>query len=178
MDNLVLMERSREVESLGKELGFSRTFFLHEDVVLLESKSRKELLQRSRKGKLLLYRPPTEELLRFALEKSPIRLVVGQELLHEKDSLHYPRSGLDQVLCKIAAEKHKIICFSFAEILNSSNRPQLLARMMFNVKLCRKYKVRVFFSTFARDRWELRSAKDLQAFWRMLGGEKKSLVLG
>ena len=41
------------------------------------------------------------------------KIVFGIEKIHPKDSLHYPKSGLDPVLCKIAADRGKIIGFSF-----------------------------------------------------------------
>ena len=45
--------------------------------------------------------------------------------------------------------------------------------MKFNIKLCKKYKVKMYFSTFAKNENELRSAQDLFAFWKVLGGRTK-----
>ncbi len=91
------------------------------------------------------------------------------EKIHPKDSLHFVRGGLDQVLCKIAAERGKIIGFSFAELLNSSDQAGWLSRVKANVRLCRKYKVKMLLSTFAVAKMELRSRKDLEAFSRIVG---------
>lgn len=172
MDNIILTSENKEIETLSQRLGFTRTLFLDKDFLLLETKSKKEILDAvSRaKGKPIFYRATDEETLRFVLERTPIKLIFGMEYLAAKDSLHHVRGGLDQVLCKIAAEKGKIVAFSFNDLLLATNKGALLARMKFNIKLCQKYKVKTFFSTFARNKWELRSAKDLEALWRVLGG--------
>jgi RNase P/RNase MRP subunit p30 len=113
-----------------------------------------------------LFRPTSEKALRHALEKSSERYIVGVETLHPKDHTHYPRSGLDQVLCKIAASKKKVICFSVEDILSARDRGTLLRRMMFNIKLCKKYGVEMLFKDFSGKR----SGKDVHALFRLLGG--------
>jgi len=175
MDNIVLTTEDKEMEVLGTQLGFTRTLFLDKDFLLLETKSKKEILDTiSRaKGKLILYLVTDEETLRFVLERTPIKVIFGTEFIAAKDSLHHVRGGLDQVLCKIAADKGKIIAFSFHDLLQAANKGALLARMKFNITLCRKYNTKTFFSTFAHSKWELRSAKDLEALWRVLGGKGK-----
>ncbi|MEK6950313.1 MAG: hypothetical protein AABX13_01150 [Nanoarchaeota archaeon] len=177
MDNFLLMSKNEELERFSQQLGFSRTLFLDKDFTIITSNSAKEALKLIQQGKskklLTIYRPPSEELLRYVLEKTPADLVLGTEHINPHDHLHYPRAGLDQVLCKIAAERGKVVAFSCSEILNAVNQPQLLRRMMFNLTLCQKYKVKMLFSTFARDKWEMRSAHDLLALWRVLGGKGK-----
>ena len=178
MDNIILTKENTEIESLSKEFGFARTLFIEKDFILLETTSKKEILDTiSRaKGKPIFYRATDEETLRFVLERTPIKVIFGTEFIAAKDSLHHVRGGLDQVLCKIAAEKGKIIAFSFHDLLQANNKGALLARMKFNIKLCQKYKVKTFFSTFAKSKWELRSAKDLEALWRVLGGQGKDAL--
>ena len=98
-----------------------------------------------------MFRAESEELFRFALEKTTIDIVFGQELINPKDSLHFPRGGLDQITCKIAKEKEKTIAFSFSDILGSGNKGRLLGRIRFNLQLCRKYKVKMLFSNFSEN---------------------------
>ena len=173
MEDYVLMKKSAEIEKLASELGFTKVHFLENDFVVLKGKNPKELLKeiRNARDKKLktAFKANSEEMLRFALEKMPVDIVYGMELIHSKDSVHFVRGGLDQVLCTLAAEKGKIIAFSFTEILNSSERAKLLARIMFNLKLCRKYRVPIAWGSFASTRMEMRSAKDLQALGRVLG---------
>ncbi|PIN76716.1 hypothetical protein COV17_01480 [Candidatus Woesearchaeota archaeon CG10_big_fil_rev_8_21_14_0_10_36_11] len=178
MINIVLAKKNNKLETLNKELGFTKTTFL-DNIMLINAKTKKELLKNSKetRGKLAVYKPETEDMLRFALEKTPINVVYGLEQIHPKDSVHFVRGGLDQILCKIAATNGKTIAFSFSDILNSSEKGNLLARMMFNIALCRKYNVKMFFGTFAKDEYELRSASDLFSFWKVLGGTNKNCFI-
>jgi RNase P/RNase MRP subunit p30 len=175
MHNLILTKESKEISELSKKLGFIKTLFLEKDFVIVDGNSKKELLRQidRAKGKLTIYKPKTEELLRFALEKTKVDLIYGMELINPKDSVHFVRGGLDQITCRIAAEKSKVIGFSFSDVLNARNKNKIIARMKFNVKLCKKYKVKTFFSTFAKNENELRSTQDLFSFWKVLGGTRK-----
>ncbi|MEK6939137.1 MAG: hypothetical protein AABX31_00260 [Nanoarchaeota archaeon] len=173
MDEYVLMKKSAEVEKLALELGFTKVHFLDHDFILLKGKTQKELLKeienaRNKKMKTV-FKADSEELLRFALERSNVDIVYGMENIHPKDSMHFVRGGLDQVLCKIAAEKSKVMVFSFLGLLDSQDKGKLLARIIFNIKLCKKYKVQIILCSFATSKEEMRSAKDLQAVGRVLG---------
>ena len=170
MENVVLLPRTDELERISVDLGFDETVFLG-DVGVVKGDSQKELLRSAQKSKakIVVYKATTEELLRFVLEKVHVDIVYGVENIHPKDSVHYVRGGLDQVLCKIAREKGKKIGFSFSEILNSSNRGKLLARMMLNIRLCKKYGVKMVFSNFSLSKIEMRSKKDLDVFRKLLG---------
>lgn len=161
-----------EIIALSKLLGFEQVFFKGDNFEILTASSKKELLKKAQQMKqrklIVFFRPTTEEMLRFALEKAPIDGVMGVEEIHPTDSVHYVRSGMDQILCKIARERNKIVVFSFSAILNSSHRAKLLSRMMFNLELCQKYEVKVLFSNFSEAMEEMRSAADLQALERVL----------
>ena len=173
MDDYVFMKKSAEIDQLAVELGFTKVHFLDTDFVVLKGKTQKELLKEidlARNKKLkTVFKADSEEMLRFALEKNGVDMIYDLEDLHPKDSLHFVRGGLDQILCTIAAEKGKTIGFSFSEILNSPHKGKLLARLIFNIKLCKKYKVPIALVSFAAAKEEMRSAKDLQALGRILG---------
>ncbi len=173
MGNYLLLNKSTELSDLSKKLGFSKTFFLGEEIIVVKGKNKKELLREieKNKGKIIIYKPHSEEMLRFSLEKTKVNIIYGFEDINPKDSLHYVRGGLDQVTCKIAAQNDKKIGFSFSEILNSKDRGRLMARMRLNLKLCKKYKVDVIFSNFSVSKMEMRSKKDLDVFRRVI--EKK-----
>lgn len=172
MINILLMKKTSELEELSNHFGYEKTFFLDENFSLVLGKNPKELLEQvkiaKKKRQLVVYKPTSEDMLRFSLEKADVDIVYGMEEINEKDSLHFVRGGLDQVTCKIAAEKGKTIAFSFGLLLNSLDRPKLLARMRFNIGLCRKYKVKTVLTTFASEMAEIRSAKDLEAAGRII----------
>lgn len=175
MDNYVMFnEESRRAEiiALSKLLGFEQVFFKGNNFEILTASSKKELLRKAQQMKqrklIVFFQPATEEMLRFALEKAPIDGVMRVEEIHSTDSVHYVRSGLDQILCRIACERDKAVVFSFSAVLNSPQRAKLLGRMMFNLELCQKYGVKVLLSNFSEAMEEMRSAADLQALERVL----------
>lgn len=180
--NLLLIKENEKIVELSKKLGFDKNLFLEKDLVLISGESKKELLKKimiaKQKKLLVLVKPKTEEMLRFLVEKTPVDVVFGMELINLKDSVHYLRGGIDQIICKICAEKGKIMGFSFAQILKveGKERSRLLSRMKFNIKLCQKYGVRYYFSNFSDSIWEMRGIHDLKAFWEVLGGVSKNCL--
>ncbi|MBU0459837.1 MAG: hypothetical protein KKH52_00675 [Nanoarchaeota archaeon] len=136
--------------------------------IIIKEKNKKSLLKKikeAQKKKLTtVYAVSSEEMLRFALEKSNIDMIMGMEQINPREHTHYVRSGLDQVTCKIAALREKVIAFDFVDLLESKDLGKLIARMSFNLKLCRKYKVKTLFFDSSGKYAE----KDLAAFCRVL----------
>ena len=104
-------------------------------------------------------------------EDKKVDIILSPEKGSTKDNLHFRNAGLNQVLCKLAKKNNIALGFSFNEILNASNLQDVLGRMKQNVKLCRKYKVKMVFASFAKDKFEMRGAYDLLSFARILGME-------
>lgn len=98
-------------------------------------------------------------------------VVFGIEASEFEDKTHYRVSGLNQVLCKIAAENKSSIGFSFEKVLScfGPRRAKLLGRMMQNIALCRKFKAPMRIGSFAKDPFGMRSPTDLAAFFQQLG---------
>ncbi len=146
--------------------GFSK----FEKVNLISVKNVKDLRKAISKCQgLVVVKVNDSKILRSALEDKRVDVIIGQEELEVKDSVHQRRSGLNQVLCKLAKDNNIAIGFSFNSILNAYDRPRMIGRIMQNIKLCRKYKVRMVFATFAEGNFGLRSAKDLLRFGDVLG---------
>ena len=110
-----------------------------------------------------------------ALENKKTDILVSPERNAKKDNLHFRDSGLNQVLCKIAADNKVAIGFSFSDILNSKERNVLLGRMRQNVELCRKYKIKMVLASFARNKYEQRNPRDLESLARVLGMNEKEI---
>lgn len=110
-------------------------------------------------------------------ENKNIKMLFDLENVPGRDALHQRKSGLNHILAKIAFEKKKIIGFNFSNILNSDDekRALLLGRMRQNVKLCRKYDVKMFLGSFASDPYELRGKYELRAFGAMIGMTPKEI---
>ncbi|HLD15807.1 MAG TPA: RNase P subunit p30 family protein [Candidatus Nanoarchaeia archaeon] len=98
-----------------------------------------------------------------------VDIITGVENYKKKDKLNARSSGLNQVICKEASENKIAIGFDFNLALNSDNKQKIIGRMMQNVKLCRKYKVRMALFSGAKNKFEMRSAKDLIAFGKVIG---------
>ena len=104
------------------------------------------------------------------LEKLSPNLIFNFEKSEKKDKPHYRLSGLNQVLCKLAAKNKITIGFSFSELLNSSpqKRQVILGRMIQNLKFCKKYNSSILLASFAKKPFELRSLKNLKSLERLL----------
>jgi len=92
----------------------------------------------------------------------------------KRDSMHKRDSGLDAAICKEMAQKETAYMISLSEILNSEDREGLLGRIMQNLVLCKKYKVKVMIASMAKTPLEMRNPKDLMSLARVLGAEKLS----
>ncbi len=102
--------------------------------------------------------------------KQPPTIMFDFELSQLPDTMHWRTSGLDQVLCKMAAGKTRIY-FTFKNILATQGMKQarLLGRIMQNIMLCRKYKVEMGVASFASDPLGMRSPHDLRSLFQLLG---------
>jgi len=114
---------------------------------------------------------------RAVIERNKAVFLYGLESLAKRDFIHH-RAGLNQVLCKLAYKNNVMIGFSLSDILMSSgvDRANILGRIMHNVRLCRKYKVKTFIGSFAMKPFGMSSAHDLMAFGTVLGMGKPSLL--
>ncbi|MCD4759441.1 hypothetical protein K8R33_00965 [archaeon] len=108
---------------------------------------------------------------RLAVETKKVDILLSPEKNDKKDFMFFRNSGLNQVLCKLAAKNNVAIGFNFSSLLNSvcKERSKILGRMRQNYRFCKKFKVRMVFSTFAKDKYELRSEDLMKVFGRVLG---------
>ncbi len=134
------------------------------------------------KGKkfLALVQAGEEKFNRFVVEKTAADMLFNLEYVHKKDHLHYRKSGLDEIICRIAARNRKIIAFSFSSLLETDKKGLVMGRMMQNIRFCRKFKVKTFLGSFTADKEAMRSPFDLQKLAKALDadeGTAKEIVL-
>ncbi len=110
----------------------------------------------------------SEEDIRAAVEAKKADIILVSEKIMQ-DSMHYRRTALDNVICVLAAKKNIAFAFSFSSILNAKNRIAVMGKIMQNIRICRKYKVKIVFASFARSKFKMRGLEDLKAFARVLG---------
>ena len=145
--DVVLIQKSTDVELFARKLGFTKIIF-----------------QNEMKNLKILYIPDYNKK-RQAVERKQVNILLNPHLITSKDSLHYRRSGLDQVLCSMMHNNNIAMAFTF----DSMNNHIEIGRVMQNITLCRKYKVKVLFFTFAKNMYELRARLDIIAFLETLG---------
>ncbi len=166
MAQLVLKQDKEFEKKLGIETELVRVI----DVSL--SKLRDEILKEKNK---VVVEGGDEQINRKSVENKKVDVLLSPEINKKKDSFHYRKSGLNQVLCKLAKENDVAIGFDFSKLLNSKEKSKILGRMMFNYKICKKYKVKMVFSSFAKNKFELRNEDSLRVFERILEKYSKDL---
>jgi RNase P/RNase MRP subunit p30 len=113
----------------------------------------------------------SDNIQRETFENPKINLIFNLEKSPGKDMLHQRASGFNHVLAKICRDRNKMIGFNFNLVLNADKkeRARILGRMMQNVRLCRKYKVKKYVGSFANEPFELRSFYELRSFGVCIG---------
>ena len=122
--------------------------------------------------KLIVVEGGDDEWNRKVLNSKYVDILLDPHQSYRRDKIYQKDSGLNDVLCKLAKENDIAIGFSLNLILNSNHRSELFGRIMQNIKLCRKYKVKMVIGTFARNKSELRNERDVEALFKVLGMNK------
>jgi len=113
----------------------------------------------------------TDDACREASESWEVDLIVNPELNEGRDLIDQRNSGLDHVIASFMAERGTGYCVNASSILNTGGvkRSQLLGRIMQNIRLARRYGVKVVFASGAADAWCVRSPHDLALLARTVG---------
>ena len=114
-------------------------------IIIQESnfeKARRKI--RENKNKEIIFTSDNDDLNRKILEKEKISILLLNQS-NRKDRAKQRDSGLNQVLVKIAKKKKISIGINFDEIIESSEKIEILSRIKQNIKLCNKNKVQMKF---------------------------------
>jgi len=110
---------------------------------------------------------------RFFIEKKKADVLFSLEDGKREDFMHHRASGLNHVLCTLASKNKIAVGFSFNMLLRDrKNLYKILGRMMQNIQLCRKYKVKTLIGSFAERPFEMRAAENLINLFSVLGMNK------
>lgn len=114
---------------------------------------------------------------RFFIESKKIKLIYGFEESQRKDYLHQRASGLNHILCELARKNNVAVGFSYSSLFD--NNPETaslrMGRMMQNISLCQKYKVKTIIGSFAEKSFDLRAPYDVMSLFTMLGMDGKKI---
>ena len=182
MIDIVFPQRNeKEIAEMAERLGYDSLIFVydHKDKINLPKTKLKALscllvdqkqVQKNRKNADFVFVKATGED-RPAIEHAKPDGMFGFETTQKYDKLHERASGLNHILCALAAKNKITIIFDFGSLLNTSGtlRAQILGRMSQNIALCRKYKVSTAIASFAQSPVEMRSPHDLAALFTVIG---------
>jgi len=100
---------------------------------------RKKILDLKKKNKEIIVQAQDEEFNRKVLEIG-INILLSPEIHNRRDKLKQRDSGLNEILCKIAAKNNTRIGIEIDKItkLDKKEKAKTLARIKQNIKLCRK----------------------------------------
>lgn len=110
---------------------------------------------------------------REVIEKPKANLVFSLEEYGWKDYMHQRASGLNHILCRLANKNKVIVGFSLSSLLDSRSVSIILGRIMQNIKLCRKFKVKTMICSFAQNPYQMRSPHDIMSLFTILGMHEK-----
>ncbi len=88
-----------------------------------------------------------------------------------RDSLHYRRGGLNQIIARILAKKEVVISMNLSLLssLPADKRAYLIGRQMQNIKIARKSGLRMVFSSFASSAYDMKNPRDVASLGILMG---------
>ena len=112
---------------------------------------------------------------RFLAESKKIKLIYGFESPGRKDYIHQRASGLNHIMCELLRKNNIVAGFSYGELINSNEveLPLIMGRIMQNLILCRKYKVKTAIASFAQNPFDLRAPHDVSNMFQLLGMDEQ-----
>ena len=110
---------------------------------------------------------------REVIEKPKANLIFSLEEYGWKDYIHQRASGLNQILCRLANKNKVAIGYSISSLLDSKDKSVILGRIIQNIMLCRKFKVKTVIASFTSNPYQMRSPHDLISLFTMLGMHEK-----
>ena len=135
--------------------------------IIVNQKNMNKAMQQS---KLLVAKSSDKD--RFFIESKKIKLIYGFEEINKNDYLHQRASGLNHIICVSARKNNVVIGFCYSSLLNKNYPAHLLmGRMIQNIRLCNKYKVKTIIASFAENPFDLRSPHDVGSLFKQIGME-------
>ncbi len=168
--DLVFPTNKQEIIKIAERLDNKVIFIDDKNVTLIRAENEYEFKRKIKSIRTnLIIVEGNQKINRSILENRKVDILLSPEKDSSRDSLDYRSPGLNQVLCKLAAKNNIAIAFSFNEILNAKDAAKIIGIIRQNIKLCRKYKVKMIFASFAEDPFNMRSLKDLLSVAIFLG---------
>ena len=157
----------QELEEFNKEKRKSKVKIL--SCKIIEKKDNNELQKFRKKADLIAIRGGSLEMNSWGANQK-IDLLL-QPFTSEKNAL-------DLQICNVMKENKIFVCFLFNEFLNSQGfkQTQLIKNASFCLTLLQKAKTSFLFVSGAKEKSDLRAAKDFSSFGVMLGMKKENAL--
>jgi RNase P/RNase MRP subunit p30 len=133
-----------------------------------------EFVIKTCRDKFVIVKGGNDKVNRLAVSSRKVDILLDPHVGYRKDFMHNRNSGLNQVLCKLARDNNVAIGFSFSNILHSKDYREF-GRIMQNIKLCRKYKIKMIVGNFAKSKLDVRELSDVYSLFKVLGMTGKEL---
>ena len=133
---------------------------------ILQPKNAKEFQKMTQGREKVMVSGFNEEINRMAVESKKVSMLVSPERGFGNDRMDARNSGLNDVLCKLAAKNGVAIWVDIDELLqlHQDARIRRLGKILQNVRLCRKYHVKMVLVD-----GKGRNEKDLKSFGICMG---------
>ena len=137
--------------------------------------NQKNINKSFKQSKLLVVKSSDKD--RFFIESKKIRMIYGFEEEHKNDYLHQRASGLNHVICELAKKNNVAVGFSYSSLFDKDGKTTslLLGKMMQNISLCQKYKVKTIIGSFSENPFGMRSPHDVISLFTVLGMSGKNI---
>lgn len=164
----IVFPKDNEAEfiKIAEKLGLDGLLFVYD--------KKKDISNLQKETKLKLFSTTTKKVVkntgdaRQLLEKSKNIIIFNLED-QEKDFTKIRNSGLNEVHCDIAKKNNIIIGLSISSILNSKRQSIIMGRMMQNITLCKKQKVKMIIASFTDNPWKMRAESEIDALGKEMG---------
>ena len=135
--------------------------------ILADNKNLKKIKNKMEEGSVFVAAKSSDKDMEI-MEGSLANLIFSFEENQRRDFMHQRASGLNHILCGLARKNNITLGFSFTSILNAKNRHEILGRMMQNLRMCKRFKVKTIIASFAKNPYEMRSMHDLRSLFKVL----------
>ena len=173
MYDVLISKPKKFKESELKELGLEEVFFITPENSLVIGTENMEEMRRSvssahSKKKIIIILGSNDEINRIALDDKRVSMLLSPERMKKKDSMHVRNSGLNHVLCDLAAKNKVFIAINYSEFkkMKGKEGAERLGRVMQNVELCRKSNAQIILASFGK---KPSSSYDLRSFAMSIG---------
>lgn len=177
-------DNEKKLINIAIRLGYSRLYLIydHEDEKKIKNdnieiktgvKADLKNINKFRKADFVLME--SSEKLRHMIEKNKPDIIYNIELVGKKDFMHHRNSGLNQVLCRLANKNKVKFGINFNNLIKNTklSKEKIIGRLKQNIKLCRKFKVKLIIGSFATTPYEMRNPRDLLSLGITLGMHPK-----